>query len=367
MANYYTDYIMVKTFDAPELSGITADKLALNQGDLSGDLISGGTIQKFASTGIRDNASHQTLIIEDDRIFVKNLVVEAINNNVKIQGDVKVYGTLEVGLLKASEVMSNSKLERQFLEFSSVSGDPVGSGLLWEQKGGNKQFVLRNNPERFWSTEHIDIPADRSYMINSIPVITENELGRGVTRSNLKTLGTLENLNVSGTTNLGDVITVNPISQRVSIGTEDANGALTIYDYTNDVELILDSNSDGLGVIGTYNTKGLGIVTDNQVRVTVAVDGDVTVGHEQKDGTITRVYGKLSVGVKNPREQFEVAGNMRWGNRLFAQGNAIPTSGNYQKGDIVWSTDPKEGSYIGWVCTQSGTPGLWRPFGMIGH
>lgn len=357
---------MVKTFDAPEQI-VTADKLALKSGDLSGDLISGGTIKKFASTGIRDNASHHTLTIEDDRIFVKNLVVEAINNNLKIQGDVKIHGALEVSLLKASEVMSNSKVERQFLEFSAPSGDPVGSGLLWEQRGGNKQFVLRNNPDRFWSTENIDIPANKSYMINGVPVIHEGELGRGVTRSSLKTLGTLENLTVSGKTNLGDFVTVNPSSQRVSIGTEDANGALTIYDYSTDVELIFDSNEDGLGIMGTYNTKGLAIVTDNQLRITVAVDGDVTVGHEHKDGTTTRVYGKLSVGVKNPREQFEVAGNMRWGNRLFTQGNTVPNSGNYQKGDIVWNTDPKEGSYVGWVCTQGGTPGLWRPFGMIGH
>lgn len=358
---------MVKTFDSPETTAITADKLALNQGDLSGDVISGGTIQKFSSTGIRDNASHQTLVIEDDRIFVKNMVVEAINNNLKIQGDVKIFGVLEVGLLKASEVMSNSKVERQFLEFSSPSGDPTGSGLLWEQRGGNKQFILRNNPDRFWSTEHIDLPADRNYMINGVPVISDDELGRGITRSNLKVVGTLEQLNVSGKTILGDFVTVNPISQRVGIGTEDANGALTIYDYTNDVELILDSNQDGLGIIGTFNTKGLGIVTDNQIRLTVGVDGDITVGHEHKDGTTTRVYGKLSVGVKNPREQFEVAGNMRWGNRLFTQGNTVPTLGNFQKGDVVWNTEPKEGSYVGWVCTQGGTPGLWKPFGMIGH
>lgn len=358
---------MVKTFDAPEIVALTVDKLALKPGDLSGDLISGGTIQKFASTGIRDNASQQTLIIEDDRIFVKNMVVEAINNNLKIQGDVKIYGALEVGLLKASEVMTNSRVERQFLQFSNQSGDPVGSGLLWEQRSGNKQFVLRNNPDRFWSTEHIDLPPDREYMINGVTVITENELGRGITKSNLKAVGTLENLTVSGRTTLGDFVTINPISQRVSIGTEDANGSLTIYDYANDVELIFDSNQDGLGILGTFNTKGLGVVTDNQIRLTVGVDGDVTIGHEQKDSTTTRVYGKLSVGVKNPREQFEVAGNIRWGNRLFAQGNIVPTTGSFQKGDIVWNTEPKEGSYIGWVCTQGGSPGLWRPFGMIGH
>jgi hypothetical protein len=357
---------MVKTFDAPEISDITVDKLALNSGDFSGDLISGGTITNFSSTGINDRATKTTLIVEDDRIFVKHISVESIDNNLKIRGDVQIYGTLNVGLLKASEILANNKLEKQFLEFANPDSDSIGSGLLWSTSEGNKQFVYRPSPDRFWSTENIDIPSDRSYLINGLPVISEQELGRGITKSNIKSLGTLENLTVSGRVDFGDFVTVNPVSQRVSIGTEDANGALTIYDYTNDVELILDSNSDGLGLIGTFNTKGLGIVTDNQIRITVDVGGDVTVGHEQKDSTVTRVYGKLSVGVKNPREQFEVAGDMRVGNRLFSQGNSTPTSGNYQKGDIIWNTDPKEGSYIGWVCTAGGTPGLWKPFGMIG-
>ena len=366
MEKYYTDYIMVKTFETPEINDITVDKLALKPGDLSGDFISGGTITKFSSTGITDRTTRQTLIVEDDRIFVKHAVIESIDNSLKVRGDVNIYGTLTVGLLKASEILANNKLEKQFLEFANPDNDSVGSGLLWTTPEGNKQFVFRTAPERFWSTENIDIPSDRNYLINGLPVLSESELGRGIVKSNIKSLGTLNDLTVAGRVTFGDFVTFNPISQRMSIGTEDANGALTIYDYANDVEIVLDSNSDGQGLIGTFNTRGLGIITDNQIRVAVDVTGDVTIGHEQKDSTVTRVYGKLSVGVKNPREQFEVAGNMRVGNRLFSQGNAIPEHGNYQKGDIVYKTDPKEGSYIGWVCVAGGTPGLWKPFGMIG-
>ena len=73
----------------------------------------------------------------------------------------------------------------------------------------------------------------------------------------------------------------------------------------------------------------------------------------------------MGVGVKNPREQLEVAGNIRFADKLFANGEGAPTEGNYKIGDIVWNVEPKTNSYIGWVCTQSGTPGTWKPFGLI--
>jgi hypothetical protein len=357
---------MVKTFEQQEITGVTIDKLSLNPGDINGDFISGGTIKKFASTGIEDRATSQTLVVENDRIFVKHAVIESIDANLKIRGDVKIYGVLDVGMVRTMELISNHRHEKQYLTFAGPEGDAGGSGLLWECPDSNKQFVYRSNPNRFWSTEHLDLLGEKNYLIEGQVVLSATELGRGIVSSSLKKLGTLDSLNVAGNATFGDFVRFNPVSQRVSIGTEDANGSLTIYDYANDVELIFDSNSDGLGLIGTFNTKGLGIVTDNQIRLTVEVNGDITVGHEQKDGNITRIYGKLGVGVKNPREQFEVAGNMRVGNRLFSQGNAVPDHGNYQKGDIVWNTDPKEGSYIGWVCTAGGAPGLWKPFGMIG-
>ena len=85
----------------------------------------------------------------------------------------------------------------------------------------------------------------------------------------------------------------------------------------------------------------------------------------QKGEQLTAAQIKARFGVKNPTEQLEVAGNIRFGNRLFTQGNGSPDSGNHQKGDIVWNTDPKPQSYIGWVCIQSGNPGLWAPFGLI--
>jgi hypothetical protein len=358
---------MVKTFETPDISNITIDKLALNPGDLNGNLISGGTITNFSSTGITDNSTKSSLIVEDDRITVKSIRVDSIENNLTVRGDVKVFGVLDAGLIRTTEIIANQRYEKQFIEFANPTGGPVNTGLLWSGAGHNKQLIFKDGPDRFWITENLDMPGESSYMIDGEAVISKNGLGTNVKDSNLSSVGTLKKLTVAGTVNIADHIFFNPSSERLSIGTEDPSGKVTIYDYANDVELILDSNDKGYGVIGTYNTKGLEIVTDQQARITVELNGDVTVGHENKDGTHTRVYGKLSVGIKNPREQFEVAGNIRWGNRLFANGDRPPLSGSYSFGDIIWNSNPKAQTYIGWVCIQGGTPGQWKPFGLISN
>jgi hypothetical protein len=350
---------MVKTFDLQH-DNITKSQLALNPGDLSGDLVSGGTITRFSSTGIKDIATEQTLLVENNQVIMGGVPFAVRDGKVTITGNVEIQGVLEA----TTEVIYKQKYEKQFLQFANPEGD-VGTGLLWCGDKVIKQLVFRNNPNRFFSSENIDMPRDRSYMIGNAPVISESELGSTITKSNLRYVGTLQELNVGGKVNIGDVVHFNPVSERFSIGTEDANGKLTVYDYDTDVELILSGNDAGRGVIGTYNTKGVDIVTDNQTRITIASNGDVTVGHEQKDSTVTRVYGKLAVGVKNPREQFEVAGNIRWANKLFTVGDRIPEIGNFVQGDTVWNSNPKPGAYIGWVCIVGGAPGQWSPFGLI--
>jgi hypothetical protein len=42
------------------------------------------------------------------------------------------------------------------------------------------------------------------------------------------------------------------------------------------------------------------------------------------------------------------------------QGSAVPTTGTWKLGDIVWNTAPASGGTPGWVCTVAGTPGTWK-------
>jgi hypothetical protein len=331
---------------------------------LTGDQISGGTIANFASTGIKDLSTKQSLVIEDDKITVKSASIDTLDRGVVIKGDVKVYGILDAGFIRTTEIMTNVRHEKQYLEFASPEGDSAGRGLLWAGDQP-RQFIFMINPNRFWSTEHIDLPGDKSYHIDGTPVIFRDKLGSNIVNSNLQSVGTLKNLSVAGEVNINDHIFYNPISQRLSLGQDAGNGLFSVYDYTNNVEIIIDSSENGHGRIGTYNNKGLDLVTGDQVCVSINELGHVTVGSEYKDSTVTRIYGKVGVGIKHPKEQLEVAGNLKFGNRLFANGDSAPTEGTYQTGDIVWNSIPRIGMPIGWVCIQTGIPGQWQPFGTI--
>ncbi len=55
--------------------------------------------------------------------------------------------------------------------------------------------------------------------------------------------------------------------------------------------------------------------------------------------------------------------------RIIAGFSSGPPTDNktYKRGEIVYNTNPSPGSYVGWICTQEGTPGpgTWKGFGLI--
>ena len=46
-------------------------------------------------------------------------------------------------------------------------------------------------------------------------------------------------------------------------------------------------------------------------------------------------------------------------------GTAIPDSGTYRQGDVVYNKNAVATGYVGWVCVREGTPGEWKAFGQI--
>jgi hypothetical protein len=39
---------------------------------------------------------------------------------------------------------------------------------------------------------------------------------------------------------------------------------------------------------------------------------------------------------------------------------SLSTDGTWQRGDVIWNTEPSAGGDPGWVCTTGGTPGTWK-------
>lgn len=58
---------------------------------------------------------------------------------------------------------------------------------------------------------------------------------------------------------------------------------------------------------------------------------------------------------------------LKSGSKIIQSSSSYPTTNTYSRGDIVLNNNPSLSGYAGWICTVSGTPGTWQPFGFIGN
>jgi len=328
--------------------------------ELSGDKINGGTIINFASVGIKDDAGTNVLTVKNDGIYVNTIHVKEIANPVSVYGNLDVRGEITATKLHVDEISADVRNERTSpLEFKGEGKLPIGKGILWTGGSYTKQLILKNAPERIWSSEDIDLHHDKTYMIGGRPVLSDNSLGDTVTSSKLKKVGRLQDLEVKGSLNVDHFVKYNGDTEQFSIGAEDPNGLFTIESF--DHQFIIDPTDNKNWKIGTWTTSGLDIVTDNTVRLQIQNTGKLRV-HSK-----TTFDCSVGIGVNNFEDDVDltVAGAVRIQNRKQESGEESPPQGNYRKGDIVWNTDPKPTGYVGWICVRAGQPGDWKPFGQI--
>lgn len=231
-----------------------------------------------------------------------------------------------------------------------------GKGLQWKgAEGGTKQLIYRANPDRLYSSESIDMHVNQSLMIGNKIVLSAHKLGNAVRHSNLQTVGTLQGLTTQGDVTIDDHIFYNSSSNTFGIGTDSPNGLLSVGSM--DAEFVVDSEPRTVKV-GAYTTSDLHILTDNQTRITVASNGNVSIGDSHNTTTI---HGQLKV--RGPGVNID--GDITFQNKKFSTGVEPPTEGSWKKADIVWNSNPNPTGYLGWVCVREGTPGEWKPFSPI--
>lgn len=265
---------------------VKVSDLDLKQNSISGDVIDGGTITNFASTGIKDSATKKSVEITDS--------VTTIYNDLSIKGKINC------------EILQYNRAQVPALDvIDTVRID--GNEVLWRTR-----------------------------------------LGKSVKESYLTKVGILDNLEVKDTFYAKD--------NRVGINTTVPNKTFAVK--SNGVEVVIGSD-DAIGYVGTFEPRPFSIGTDDKQRIHISTDGKVTV----KNNTV--IEGKLGIGIKNPQEDLEVAGNIKFQDKTFSSGTAVPTTGTWSKGSIVWNSEPDLDQPIGWVCLKGGAPGHWRPFGIV--
>ena len=254
----------------------------------------------------------------------------------------------------------------QFLEFRARKGEEnFGKGVIWSGKGYTKQLVYNGNPDRFFSSESIDLDKDKNFSIGNTVVLSTKELGSTVLKSNLQTVGRLQGLIVDGSVNINQYLIYNGATDRLGLGTEAPNAAFSVAE--NAIEVMMGTNDDFHGMVGTFASTDFDIVTDNTTRISVKANGNIDLGNAKRNPIQVKINGKLSVGVENPDPAVDlhVAGAVRFSGHIQMYASNSPQEGTYAVGDIVWNTAARVGTGVGWVCLRAGSPGAWYPFGEI--
>ena len=301
--------------------------------------------------GINDDAPGASLTIKENNCIIalgskkNNFAFIGTLNNSNL--DIGTDGEARISLLSNNVVKIKGKLiadsveteATPYLLFKETETEAnYGKGIVWHQlHGPNKQLILQATPDRIFSTENIDLDQDKYYSINNMPVLTYRELGNSVLFSNLIKVGVLQDLQVAGDAAIARRV----MTSQVEVG-----------------RFVIDE--DKLTVRDT-----LEIARGNTTEIKVA--DTITIGNVDNNNRAISIYGKLVVGSASPKDNADltVNGSVSFSNKRFEVGAKAPTSGNYNKGDIVWNTEPQPNSYIGWVCVVPGAPGVWLPFGTI--
>lgn len=230
----------------------------------------------------------QIFTIENDKVVIKKLALE------ELAGDLTVSGTLTVDNLvvkNAPEVTES--VSADFGNWAvKEEVDLLTKGLSWSWVNGTVHLGYRRN-NRLWTSGNMDLDQNRSYMIDGVTVLSANELSSQVTKSNLKQVGTLKSLQVTGDTALAEVAYFNSGLGRMGINTDAPNGTVSIVD--NNVEVVIGSPRDGIAELGTYTNSDLEIITDNTPRITVKTGGQVVFGNPATNNADVRIYGTLHV------------------------------------------------------------------------
>jgi hypothetical protein len=328
---------------------------------LSGDHIYQGKILGFSSAGITDQASKEQILIKDDFVRISAVAIGSVEGDLKVTGDITAR-TLKADVLEVKELKADIKFEKD----SNIPFNGANKGLIWTGLKSTKQFIFAAEPDRFFSSETIDVAKGKSFSINGIKIIDDLELGSTIIKSNLREVGRLRGLIVDGSVSINNYLYYNSASDRLGLGTEEPNASFSVAEDA--IEVMLGTRDSVRGIVGTFASHSFDLVTDNVTRIGIAANGNIQLGNTKQPPIQVSVHGKLAVKVNmpDPEVDLHVNGAIKFNGKLHKYAATHPISGAYNTGDLVWNTEPKVNNFVGWVCVQAGDPGIWAPFGKIG-
>lgn len=279
------------TFEFPD-KAIPTEAIDWTTFKINASMLS-GKHENFSSSGIEDNATTTELKIEDNGVIVDSIDAQHAR-----------LAKLEADVIETDELTVNGPVE-----FSDVT-----------VRGTLKADNIKGLDELVAIKETINIDGKA--------VLSQSKLGNSVLESNLRSVGTLKELVVSGESLFADTLYTSP-AKRVGINTIEPTHVLSIWEQ--EVEVNIGKLKQDSAIIGTTRQHNVHLQSGSN------------------DNIILHPTGKTQID------------NPVLNNRTFTNNATVPGySGS--RGDICWNDNPELGKPIGWVCL-GGT--RWATFGKI--
>ena len=232
--------INISSYSFPDAS-ISAKSIRWDGVEFSGNMIQGGIIRNFNSTGIQDQSTDCQLTIVDGVIVAERHFISK-----SLQAEDAKFKTLATdGMLTIAGNISLSPAAEKSIAH-------VFKGLL--------DRVTENG---------IDL-GEGSLKSDKTLVLDRTTLGPSVINSNLRKLGLLQDLRVSGPTNLAETLYVTD-GKRVGFNTEDPSGVLSIWD--DDAELTVLKQSRRNMFVGSTRQTDISFGTNNRSQMRFTAEG----------------------------------------------------------------------------------------------
>lgn len=290
-------------------NSIKASAIDFSNYSISGDLIQGGIVQNFSSTGIDDRSTNVALTILDDTTVVEN---NLLTKDLTVEGAMTINGKFVVN----GEIPPDSVFYQKLITDSSTATLNNLDNTLFNTYSD----VIFNKIK----TDGLDL---NRITVDGKEIVKGTRLGPGISESNLQTLGLVRELQVSGETFLAQTLYIS--GKRVGINTIEPSTALSIWD--DEVEVVISKKQQDTGVIGTPRQQKLVVSSNGKDNIVVEPDGSARID------------------------------DLRIGSMRFTTAATPP---NYvgERGHVVWNTNPNPGGPMGWICLGATN---WANFGII--
>lgn len=258
--------------------------------------------QELKTPGIVDISNKQEITVMEDVVVVEN---QLASKSMLVDTDAEIRGTLTVNNL-------------------ALRGSVNVDNQSWGELSDHISEVTLSKMTNVWQQELVEQVLDQArtsgidfsnITIEGRSIVDGDTLNASITKSNIKKLGTLEDLEVSGPASINETMTVN--RRRVGINTDEPEMALSVWD--EEVSVVAGKLAKQQAFVGTSRLTNLTLGVNRVPQIEMDVDGLTTIKQ------------------------------LRVGQHRISHGREIPGHSG-TRGDIVFNSDPKPGSPFAWVC-----------------